>query len=385
MLAFLRVVIGDAIGLANPLYFIKVNLDANITGVIISGTAMAYLFSPFVFRNIHKKIGKKHTIILASIGFLTIQIILQITKHPLIVYMLLILDGISLGLFWPVLMATLSTISNLDEVRDNDHLKDRLMKTYSLSWNLGGIFCYLLGTFILFFIEKIELIYTFALICAIVGFFISLLIQEPPNDFDRKIIGPIDEREKALPIREQIEFPLYFPLIMIIIYGFLIGGIGLVYPVKSELLLFPLFSNYLFFFIRMATQTIILSKSMDFSINKLKRIIPFANLIVVITLLIMGLNQDIILFGILFCLFGIFASFYYTISFKLLVFRNIAENTTKYSVYFESMIGIGSFFSPILGGIIAAYDVNLSFYFLTLISLIGLVLSLLMNKKIKSG
>jgi MFS family permease len=135
----------------------------------------------------------------------------------------------------------------------------------------------------------------------------------------------------------------------------------------------------------MATQTIILSKSMDFSINKLKHIMPFANLIVVITLLIMGLNQYIILFGILFCLFGIFASFYYTISFKLLVFRNIAENTTKYSVYFESMIGIGSFFSPILGGIIAAYDVNLSFYFLTLISLIGLVLSLLMNKKIKSG
>jgi len=384
ILAFLRVAIGVAIGLANPLYFVKENLDPNLIGIITSGTAMAYLFSPFIFRNIHKKIGIKATVIIASIGFLAIQVVLQITKHPLIVYLLLILDGVFLGLFWPVLMAAISNISNRDEYKDNDRLKDKLMKTYSLSWNLGGIFCYLLGAGILFLIEEIELMYIFALIFAVIGFLISLFIQEPSIQFDKKIIIPIDERIKALPKREQIQFPLFIPLFMIIIYGFLIGGVGLIYPIKSELLVFPLFSNYLFFFFRMITQTIIISKSMDLSIKTIKRLMPISNLVVVITLLMMGLNQNIVLFGVLFGLFGIFNSLYYTLAFKLLVFRNIAENTSKYSIYFETMIGIGFFFSPIITGIIAMNDVNISFYLLTLISFIGLIFFLVLNKKIKS-
>jgi MFS family permease len=384
ILAFLRVAIGVAIGLANPLYFIEESIDPNIIGIITSGTAMAYLFSPFIFRNIHKKIGMKSTVIFASLGFLVVQIVLQITKQPFIVFLLLILDGLSLGLFWPVLMAAISNISNLDEYREDDRLKDKLMKTYSLSWNLGGIFCYLLGTIILFFIDIIELMYLFALIFAVIGFLISLILQEPSNHFDREIIIPIDGQIKALPKREQIEFPLFLPLILIIIYGFSIGGVGLIYPIKSELLLFPLYTNYLFFLFRMTTQTIIITKSMDFSIKSLKRYTPISNLIVVITLLIMGINQNPILFGILFCLFGIFNSLYYTLSFKLLVFRNISENTSKYSIYFETMMGIGFFFSPIITGFIASYNVNFSFYLLTLLSSLGLIFFLFLNKKIKS-
>ena len=382
-LAFLRVAIGVTIGLANPLFFIQENLDPNLIGLITSATAMAYLFSPFIFRKVHIKLGVKPTIVIATLGFLLVQIGFQITKHPLVVFFLLIFDGLFLGLFWPVLMAAISSISNLNEYRVNDRLKDKLMKVYSISWNLGGIFCYILGALVLYIIANIELMYIFALIFAIISFLISLILQDPTNHLEPEIIVPIDERIKALPKREQIKFPLLIPLVMVVIYGFLLGGVGLIYPIKSEFLLFPLFSNYLFFFLRMAAQTLVISKSMEFSIKTLKRLLHISNFITLITLVIMTISQNIFIFSILFCLFGIFNSFYYTLPFKLLVFRNIAENTSKYSIYFETMMGIGFFFSPIISGFLAESNVNLSFFFLSLISLVGFIFCLLTYKKIK--
>jgi len=384
-LACTRVATGVAIGLAIPLYLIEIRLNPEIIGFIISGTAMAYLFSPLIFRNVQKKLGVKPTIILSSLGFLFIQVILQFSKDPLLIYFLLILDGTFLGLFWPVLMGALSAISNSEEYRKNNSLKDKLMKKYSLAWNFGGIFSYALGFLILFYIENIHIMFLFALFFAIIGFSMALIIQEPSHSFDKEIIVPIDEGVKAIPQREHISFPLFLPLFMIGIYGFLIGGMGLIYPIKSEILNFALFTNYLFFFLRMSTQTISISKSMDFKIKNTKKMIPISNLIIVISLFLMGINQNLFIFAILSCAFGIFNSFYYTLAFKLIVFRNIANNTYKYSIYFETAIGIGFFFAPILCGFIAAVDANLAFFFLSLLSLLSLVIYLLSKNKIKTN
>lgn len=383
LLAYFRVAFGVIIGLAFPLYFLEEGLNPQIIGIITSGTAMSYLVSPLIFRNVYKKIGMKKALIISTFGFLLTQVIYQISLNPILVYCMLILDGIVLGLFWPILMTSVSAVSNLDEYRDNNTMKDKLMKNYSLSWNLGGIFSYILGTVILLIISDIILMFRLSLIFCFIAFTISFFYKEPKNHIDQEIMVPIDERIKALPKREQVSFPLFLPLIITAIYGFLIGSIGLIYPVKSEVLNFALFTNYLFFLIRMGTQTASISKSMDFSIKKLKKIIPYSTLITFFTILIMGLNQNLIIFGILFCLYGIFVSFLYTLAFKLILFRNIANNTSKYSVYFETFIGIGFFLAPIVTGSIAALNVDLSFYFLSILTFVTIVLLLIFRNQIK--
>jgi MFS family permease len=379
----MRVALGVAIGLAIPLYYLDIGLEPGTIGVITSGTAMSYLVSPLIFKNLHKKIGVKLTIILSCIGFLLIQITIQFTLEPFIVYILLILDGIVLGSFWPVLMTAVSTISKLEEYNQNDLLKDRLMKRYSLAWNFGGIFSFVLGTIVLFFIENILLMFIFSLLIATSGLIFAFLIQEPENNLDKEIIVPIDERVKNIPNREDISFPVFLPLVMICVYGFLIGGLGLAYPIKSELLNFPLFTNYLFYFFRMSTQTATLSKTMDLTVKKIKRMILVSNIIVIVSFISMGLNYNIIIFGILFCLFGSFNSFYYALSFKLTIFKNIAKNTSKYSVYFEIMIGIGFFLAPILTGLIAELNADLTFFFLAILSVFTFIVYLIFYRKIK--
>ncbi len=382
-LAFMRVALGVVISLAIPIYYIDIGLDLGTIGVISSGTAMSYLVSPLIFKNLYKKIGVRLTIILSTFGFLIIQIILQFTLDPLTVYILLILDGIFMGSFWPVLMTVVSTVSKLEEYNQNDLLKDRLMKRYSLAWNFGGIFSFILGTIVLFFIENILLMFIFSLLFATSGLIFALLIQEPENNLDRDIVLPLDERVKSIPKREDISFPVFLPLLMICVYGFLIGGLGLAYPIKSELLDFPLFTNYLFYFFRMSTQTATLSKTMDLNVKKIKKMILVSNIVLIISFILMGLNYNIIIFGILFCLFGSFNSFFYTLSFKLTVFKNIAKNTSKYSVYFEIMVGIGFFLSPILTGLIAELNVDLTFFFLAILSVFTFIVYLIFYRKIK--
>jgi len=140
ILAFFRVALGVAISLAVPIHLINVDLESQYIGIITSGTAMAYLFSPLIFRNVHKKLGLRITLILSTSGFLLIQIIMQFTLDPWILYMLLIIDGTFLGFFWPDLMTIISMVSNQKQYIENHVRKNGLMKSYSLSWNLGGVF-----------------------------------------------------------------------------------------------------------------------------------------------------------------------------------------------------------------------------------------------------
>ncbi len=381
-LAFFRVALGVAIGLAVPIYLISINLEPEFIGIIISGTAMAYLFSPLLFRNIHKKLGLKITLILSSSGFLLIQIILQFTLDPWVIYILLIADGIFLGFFWPDLMTIISIISNQKQYFKNEVEKNKLMKSYSLSWNLGGVFSFILGSILLLLIDNNLIMFKFALIFAIIGVVFAFLIQNPDKDVKSEIVIPLDNGLKCIPIEDEISFPIYLPLVMIGIYGFLIGGVGLLYPLKSDLLSYAVFTNYFFYAIRLASQTTTITKSMDYNLKQVKKLLPYSTMIIIFALILMAINQNLIIFGILFFVFGTFLSFHYTLSFKLIVFKNIAENTSKYSAYFETMVGFGFFFAPIVLGFVANLDIDIGFLFLASLCILSLIFYLINRKKI---
>ena len=383
ILAFFRVALGVAIGLAIPVYLISIQLEPEFIGIITSGTAMAYLFSPLIFRNIHKKLGLKITLILSSSGFLLIQIILQFTLDPLVIYILLIADGTFLGFFWPDLMTIISLISNQKQYFESQEKKNKLMKSYSLSWNLGGVFSFILGTILLFFIDNNLIMFDFALIFAITGVIFAFLIQNPGNTTQSEVIVPLDKGLKCIPIEEEVSFPLYIPLVLIAVYGFLIGGLGLVYPLKSDLLSYAVFTTYLFYSIRLASQTVAISKFMDVKLYFVKKILPYSTIVIIFTLFLMAINQNLIIFSFLFLIFGTFLAFHYTLSFKLIVFRNASENTSKYSAYFETMIGIGFFFAPIILGFAVNLGIDIGFLFLASISTLSLIFYLLMRKSIK--
>jgi MFS family permease len=286
-------------------------------------------------------------------------------------------DGIFLGFFWPDLMNIISTLSNQKQYLNNEIEKNKLMKSYSLSWNLGGVFSFIMGSILLLLTDNNLIMFNFALIFAIIVVIFAFLIQKPDIEGKSKIVVPLDKGLKCIPVEDDASFPIYIPLVMIGIYGFLIGGVGLVYPLKSDLLTYAVFTNYLFYAIRLASQTTTIAKSMDFKLNRIKNILPYSTMIIILSLVLMAINQNLIIFGILFLIFGTFLSFHYTLSFKLIVFKNIAENTSKYSAYFETMVGIGFFFAPIVLGFVVNLGIDIGFLFLASLGVLNLIFYLI--------
>jgi len=384
-ISFLRVAVSFTLELAIPLYFISINLDPTLIGIITSGTSMIYLFSPVVLKNIPQKIGIKNSILISVSGTCIIQIMFQFSLQPWLVYALLIMEGFLIGLFWPVLITSISIISKTEEVCEDESEQDKLINRYNVAWNSGAIFSYLIGTILLFIIELVELIFLLTLIYSILLVFFTILFQDPKKkemeEKQQEIV--ITNQLKANCKREEITFPLYLPLYVIGFYGFLIGSLILLYPIKSDALNFAVFTTYLLNFLRMTTQTISISKLSILPIRKLKKMFYYSLPAMLVIFVFLDIFDNIFIFGALFVSFGFFGSILYIFSFKLIIYKNIVEDSSKYSSYFETSSGVGFFLSPIIGGFLADINLSFAFYFTAILTLIVIIFSLLVRKSLK--
>jgi MFS family permease len=383
-ISFLKVAVAFTLELSIPLYYIQEGLDPSIIGIIVSATSMIYLFSPLILNRFYLKIGLKRSLLISVIGTLIIQIIFQFSLNSALVYVLLIFEGFFAGLFWPVLITNISLITGSKEYCEDDSSRDKLMRFYNGGWNSGAVFSYLVGTVLLFLIENLRLIFLLTLIYSIILFLFTLLFEDPKSVESLEFQHPIKTSLETQCKKEKIEFPRILPLYLIGFYGFLIGALLLIYPIKSEQLSFFLYTTYLLNFFRMTAQTISITESSKLSIKRFKYLIMISLIILVMNFVIFSLNTNILIFGILFIMFGIFGSTLYSFSFKLIIYRNIKENTSKYSSYFETLAGLGFFLSPIIVGFIAEFNVDLAFIFLTIISSVTLIFFISIMKKIKS-
>ncbi len=384
ILAFFRVSIATAIGLAIPLYYSSINIRPEIIGLIISARSLAYLFSPFLLKNVPNKIGFKKSLQISIGGFFIIYILLRVLLTPFWSFLLLLLDGILLGLFWPVLISSVSVISNFQEIREKESIKDKLLKNYGLSWNMGGIFSFLLGSLLLFIISNIILVFQACIIFCLINLIVVFLFQDPKRNkeiTELEGIHPLGIDLSPPPVK--LSFPSYIPLFLITLYAFSISSLGLIFPLKSDSLLYDYSITYFLSFIRLSAQTLSISLTMSLPIKILKKLIPFLALIVSCCFLLMGFNEDIVVFGILFLIFGITISVFYSFSFKLIVHLNTVKNTSKYSVYYETMVGFNFWLSPLICGFLAAIDINVAFYFMALLMLIGLGIYLILYRELK--
>lgn len=383
-IAFFRVARATIADLALAIYYAEISLSPDIIGWVLAARAFSYLFSPLLLRGVSKKIGMKNCMYIAAISNVFVAFSYELTLDPTISFIVRFIDGFTLGIFWPVLMGSVSEVCKLDDMRESTEKKDRLMKRYSLSWNLGGIVSYLVGTIILFFVEDIFMIFHIAVVFAFIHLAFVFFYRDPTSGNSKELTDQQIEAFKIDLERENVTFPKFIPFFIAFIYAFYLGTIGLNFPLKSEVLQFALFTNYLFFFIRMSMQTVMLSWSMDYSINFLKKMFPYILLGSFVIFIMFGLNDNLIVYGILFAINGVLLSFYYLFAFKLVIFRNMVENTHKYSNYFESVIGLGFFVSPIIAGYIAAIDINLSFFVISAMALGSLFIFLALRKKIIS-
>ncbi len=384
ILAFSRVASAVIISLTIPLHFYQAGYPPSLIGLISSAITFSYIFSTLIFKNLLDKLGKKKSLIISAVGMALVNVVYQFTLEPVTFAALRMVEGVFLGLYWPALGSSLSAISSLSHIKNDNNLKDKLMKHYSLSWNFGAIFGFLEGSITLLLISDLHLMFNLALIFlgidAITAFFVKEPKEEIENiDLTSLVNAPISKNQT----REDLIFPLYIPIVLTITYGFLGEGFKFAYPLRSEELSYPLFTNYLLTFILSTSQMIFTTRFMSLSIQKLKKLVIIAIGILSVVFLIAWINQNVVVFAVLFGFIGFCISIVYCLAFKLIIYKNIAQNTSKYSSYFETAIGISFFSGPLVAGFISNVEINLAFLILSLLAVCALIFFLVVGHKIE--
>ncbi|MFX1275857.1 MAG: MFS transporter [Promethearchaeota archaeon] len=380
-LAFLRVASTFSITLALPLFY-HGKLNDGLIGFLTGATALSYLLSPYLFRNAYKKIGIKNSLLIATGGMLCVQIGLQFSlEYWIPTYLLLFYDGISLGLFWPIITSAYTMVLSHDGIRDNEKEKDKLSRNLGLSWNIGGIFGYSISAIALFVITDIILVFRISLIYMIIAVISAFLFEEPKSfDVNGELLM---EKEVKLNSKENYVFPYIVPLLIASIFSFVSGCFGILFPIKFDILGYDDFLAYLLSFIRMISQTIVITAGMTFKISTLKRLVPMSIVLMVINIFIFGLLDNFIIYGIVFGLLGALFGIFYCFPFKMSILKNMEKNNMRGTTYFETAIGLNFWLGPVIGGFMLVISPLFGFMILTLIILIIGIVYLIFQNRIK--
>lgn len=381
ILAFFYPMNNGMINLAIPIYYLQEGLNTGAIGILSAGATISYTFSPLLLNKISQKIKRKTSIIIALFGVFVAEIFFYLTLNPILFIISRILEGFFMGLYWPNLQSSIS---------DNIfHKHSSLTAKYNISWNSGMLIGFLFGAFLLFSFAYLEIIFYVAPILIFINLIIAITaFQEPRklNIHSKQFKEHIKQQKinlvKAVEIKEEhvdfrkLSYPKLYPFLIIIAYCLTRASINFLYPIKSEFLGFEEYTVYIATFFLALSQVIAMFFASIMKLRYFNKIPPIMIGILVVVIPMIALNQELIIFIILFLFVGACTGVLYGVSLRLFLMLNIKDNTSKYSGILESLIGFGFLITPIFSGFIADIDLNITFYILTAIICIIFILSL---------
>ncbi|MBN1801081.1 MAG: MFS transporter [Candidatus Lokiarchaeota archaeon] len=380
-LQFFRAASSFGISLAIPLYY-NGKLDGGLIGFLTAATALSYLFSPFLFRNAYKKIGIKNSLLIATLGMLVVQIGLQFSLECWgLTYAFLFLDGLFLGLFWPIIASAHTSLLTKDHIRDDEKKKRALDKLYGLSWNLGGIFGYSICAILLFFLSDLLLVFDLSLIYSISMVVLAIIFENINGVNPQDLL--MDETLSKNNLKQLI-IPMTVFFSLMFLFAFLSGSFGILYPIKLNNLNYPDYVSYLLNFVRTLVQTITIYLVMSLSIKTLRKSIPPVILIMISIFSIFGLIDNFLIYVIILALFGMSLAILYSYGFKLSILKNIQNKNMKGTTFFESASGFGFWLGPIFAGFLANLPNFSGFIVMSFFTGLFALVYLINSKKLKS-
>ncbi|MFX1337403.1 MAG: MFS transporter [Promethearchaeota archaeon] len=377
-IALLYPINNSLIGLAIPLYFFRQGLDVRFIGIIAAGTAMTYCFSPLLFKNVADKIGRKSCVVIALLGTSLAQLTFYFTLDPMMFFISRLSEGLITGLFWPNLQASIS---------DNafqDH--NRKLSRFNFGWNSGVLIGFLTGALILFVIDDLKIIFLTAPLLVFSATLISILLFQESKKYNTNIVD--QERIKgnlhSNINNSKYRIPKILPVLLVASYAFAKGSINILYPIKSEIIGFEVYTVYLLAAFTLITQLISTTFASYLSINSLKKAAVSCLFSLIIIFIFYGITTNFLIFAVLYLLMGFFAGILISFGIKLSLMQNVKYQASKYSNILESSIGLTFLITPILAAYLASNDLTLAFYIISLGFTVFLVSSLILLRNLQT-
>jgi len=368
---------GSLIMLGIPLLFFQKGISIEIIGFLSAAQIIAYCFSPLLFNKVSDKLGRKKSLIVATVGTSCAQISYFFILDPLAFLIARFTEGLFLGFFAPNLQASISDNLSLDH--------SKYLSRLTLSFNSGSLIGLLFGTLFLFFINDIVLVFYIAPLLLIANAIIATFFFQESTKFtihsDINALANNDAENLVMNNSNKLDgikyhIPVLIPIILLFGYSFAIGSAYFIYPIKSEILGFQPYSAYFLSFFATFTQTISTFKANLWSIKRLKFASLISLILIIFIIMFFGFNENFIGFIMLFIFIGLSAGILYGSAIKFFMVLNLTKHTSKYSSLMESLTGITYFVTQITAGFIGGINLEFAFFTLSIILMIIFVVYL---------
>ncbi len=374
--------------LSNYLYF-NIGIRESTLGIISSAGALTYIFAPILGQMITKRIGIRNALIINAIitPLLTGAQIIYIEPWFLIICRIGL--GLTIGLFWPNCLYLLSKWQRVSSVEESN----KRFAFFNISWNSGFIIGLLVGFIWAFFWNDyltMIISWTLSFLLIPVSLFIKKESQLP--DLNKKIIYQTEDPLSYLDIKEDLKinsntpmvvFPILFSWLTVIFLTTSKSIILFNYPILLKIFEKPSYYTYLVLAGIQLAQLIglTLTSSMKTYSRKIASLISTLGIIIIVSSIIFVGNIWYI--SIIVACVGLFLGFIHGTGMKIMLEYGTKENTTKYSIINEILVGVGFGIPPIIVGYVAEVNLYLNYSYIIVFGLCVLIILLYLSRNIK--
>ena len=372
-------------------------MDPELIGVISASTALAYIITPFIGQLIAKQIGKREAIIL-SLFLSSISYISQIIFFsPVILVVMQLIEGLSLGLFWPNLMMEISMWQKISTKEQSD----QNFRHFNTSWNMGLLGGYMIGFFLVVlwkndFIALIAAcIMTFGLIP--LGFLLereNKLIpgEKQPNEVilikshitkDEHFLEDIIPKKPLAKISLlHLIFPAFIAWTLNIYFTTAKSLYNFIFPFNLKSADFQSYWRYFFIFLQQGLQVIGINWIGTQSIRRKKLLTQWLLLFDTFCAILMIFSENIFLIISATVLMGLSTGIKQGLVIRINFDYSSKTGSSKYINFGELAAGIGFGVTPIWVGVLVNFNYQYSYIILAGLSSIVLTIYLLSLRKI---
>lgn len=368
------------------LYGTNIGLTTIEVGLIGSAYGISYIVMPAILGRLSDKISRKISLTIATLGQMILMLffIFIITQMRNVIFfglfVGLLLYGIIYGFFYPSIEAYIS--ENTEDSGKNHEIG---ISNFCISWSLGFAVGPLLAGFFSDYnvISGFILAFIFYSSSLILIFFKFPLIKPKNNLLYNNKTNQFKESDKS---EGNINYSHFSNKKLIL----LLMGV-MIYAIISKMLL-SYFTNYaalpkglnwngtligqvMLFFGLGRTCYFLLARFLKNSYSAITQ----SFFIIGICLIILAFFYPPILIMVILFITGFFIGRTYLVSLELILKYEKDKKGAKAGI-FESIVGIGSAFSPLIAGIIATIDLKMPFYTFSIIVFTFFIIHIVFKK-----
>jgi len=351
------------VGIAIPIYANMLGASPLLIGLIGSAGGLIYSFMPFVSGVLCDKIGRKFFISLSLLSYGASCLLYSLVQEPSMFIPIKILEWISVAAFWPAVESLIADSAS-------ERLEDTLKK-FNISWGSAMVIGPLLGGALISELS-IRTPFVFSMFVAFLFGVLSILtVREPKRILD------MDKRsEGSREISDRDDGSIITALATIFLFSSIGGILMSLFPSYATDLGISAFEIGIITFAFGATRAITFYQATRIEAWMKKTGMFLAgSLSLGLASLITFYSSSTLLFLMCFLIFGFGAGISYAASITFVL--KWRKSSRGYAAgVFESLIGVGYFLGPLIGGFLYEFAGNAPYIYSFFLSLIVLLVQL---------